>query len=153
MKKVLLLCSLLLTCAYAFSQQLVTGTVSDNSGAPLIGANVREKGGSSGTVTDADGVFTLRVSSPEVVLSVTYIGYLSQEVPLSGRSNLNIVLEEGVNLGEVQVVGTRSLNRSATQTPVAIDIIDLRDVSSRVGQLDVNQLLQFAAPSFNANKQ
>jgi len=153
MKKVLLLSSLLLVCAYTFAQQLVTGTVSDNSGAPLIGANVREKGGSSGTVTDAEGAFTLRVSSPEAVLSVTYIGYLSQDVPLSGRSNLSIVLEEGVNLGEVQVVGTRSLNRSATQTPVAIDIIDLREVTSRVGQLDVNQLLQFAAPSFNANKQ
>lgn len=150
----LLLSSLLLAAIVSgFSQHTISGLITDKEGVPLIGANVREKGGASGAITDIDGAYTLRVSSPEATIVVTYIGYFNQDIELAGRTNLNIVMEEGVNLGEVQVVGTRSLNRSSTQTPVAIDIIDLREVTSRVGQLDVNQLLQFAAPSFNANKQ
>jgi iron complex outermembrane receptor protein len=135
------------------AQTIITGVVTDTDGQPLIGANVREKGATGGAITDIDGGWSLRVSSPDATLTISYIGYLSQEVALNGRTTVDVQLAEGVNLGEVQVVGTRSLNRTATQTPVAIDIIDIRDVANRVGQLDVNQLLQFAAPSFNANKQ
>jgi len=54
---------------------------------------------------------------------------------------------------EVTIIGTRNKNRTVTNTPVPVDVIDLKQVSQSTGQVDVNQLLQFAAPSFNSNKQ
>ncbi|UOQ83211.1 TonB-dependent receptor plug domain-containing protein [Hymenobacter sp. 5414T-23] len=61
--------------------------------------------------------------------------------------------DASTGLGEVQVVGSRSQNRSVTDSPSPVDIIDLREVTTKTGQLDVNQLLQFVAPSFNSNRQ
>lgn len=54
---------------------------------------------------------------------------------------------------EVTIIGTRNKNRTVTNTPVPVDVIDLKQVSQSTGQVDVNQLLQFAAPSFNSNRQ
>ncbi|WP_333490343.1 TonB-dependent receptor plug domain-containing protein [Hymenobacter yonginensis] len=61
--------------------------------------------------------------------------------------------DASTSLGAVQVVGSRSQNRSVTDSPSPVDIIDLREVTTKTGQLDVNQLLQFVAPSFNSNRQ
>ncbi|MBL7793303.1 MAG: TonB-dependent receptor [Saprospiraceae bacterium] len=137
----------------ANAQLEVKGTVTDAAGEPLIGVNVIEKGTNRGTITDQDGAYTLRVASEAAILQFSYIGFTSQEVPVNGRVELNVVLQEGLTISGVEVVGSRSLNRSITETPVAIDIIDIREVTNTVGQLDVNQLLQYAAPSFNSNRQ
>ena len=59
----------------------VTGTIVDDFDEPLIGASIVEHGTSNGTVTDIDGKFELSVSNGNVVLSVSYIGYLPQEIP------------------------------------------------------------------------
>ncbi|MBK8625657.1 MAG: hypothetical protein IPN86_08920 [Saprospiraceae bacterium] len=56
-------------------------------------------------------------------------------------------------MGEVQVVGSRSYNRSATNSPVAIDVIEVANLANSTGRVEVNQILQFNAPSFNATKQ
>ena len=61
--------------------------------------------------------------------------------------------ESSTSLDAVQVVGSRSQNRSVTDSPSPVDIIDMREVTAKTGQLDVNQLLQFVAPSFNSNRQ
>ncbi len=144
----------MLLSGVAFAQHVVRGIVKDTGGQPLAGVNVQEKGTYNGTSTAPDGSFTLRVGSPNATLVFSYIGYASEEVNLAGQEVLDVTLTEGVvNLGEIQVVGTRSFNRTATETPVAIDIIDIREITNDVGQLDVNQLLHYVAPSFNANKQ
>ena len=62
-------------------------------------------------------------------------------------------MSQGVSLGTVQVVGTRSYKRSATTTPVAVDIIDIQEIADRNGNAELNKILQYLAPSFNAQKQ
>ena len=134
------------------AQNTVTGTVTDDEGTLLPGVNISEKGTNKGTTTDFDGNYSISVSE-NAILVFSYIGFEEQQVNVDGRSQIDVILASGVQLNEVQVVGSRSLRRTATDTPVAIDIIDVQDVSTQSGQLEVNQLLQYAAPSFNANKQ
>lgn len=83
----------------------VTGIVKDTNGEPIIGANVTVKGQSIGTITDIDGRFVLDAPK-NAVLQITYIGYVSQEVKVSGNKELNVVLKEDTEtLDEVVVVG------------------------------------------------
>ncbi len=65
---------------------------------------------------------------------------------------MDVTLEEQT-LRTVQVVGSRSYNRSATDSPVPIDVIDVADLTNSSGRVEINQLLQYAVPSFNATKQ
>ncbi|HLO46110.1 MAG TPA: TonB-dependent receptor [Leadbetterella sp.] len=132
--------------------QNTVGKVSDKSGEPLIGASIVEKGTNNGTITDTEGKFSIKVSNPATIFQVSYIGFKSKELKGSELSG-EIVLEQGNLLDQVVIVGSRSMNRSATDTPAPIDVIDIKDITSKTGQLDLNQLLQFAAPSFNSNRQ
>ncbi|WP_210416879.1 SusC/RagA family TonB-linked outer membrane protein [Echinicola soli] len=82
----------------------VSGTVTDENGQALFGAIVVEKGTTNGVTTNYEGEFTLNVSSPEVTLAISYIGFLSQEIPLNGRKTLRVSLQEEVaGLDEVVV--------------------------------------------------
>ncbi len=138
----------------AFAQRItVTGKVTSSTGEVLTGATVLEKGTSNGTTTDATGQYRLSVSAANAVLVASFVGYDKVELSLNGLTTLDFSLQEGNLLNQVEVVGSRSLNRSPTDTPAPVDIIDLQKVISRTGQLDVNQLLQYAAPSFNSNRQ
>ena len=91
----------------AFSQQNISGTVIDESGETIIGANVVETGSvSNGTITDIDGKFTLSVAGSDASLTVSYIGYQSVTYSLNGQTNVTITLKEDLqNLDEVVVVG------------------------------------------------
>lgn len=97
----------LICCSFvAQAQTSVTGTVVDESGLEVIGANVKEKGTSNGTITNVDGKFRLQVKDlQKSVLQVSFIGYESQEVKLSGQRKVNVILKEIANeLQEVTVV-------------------------------------------------
>lgn len=84
----------------------VTGIINDNQGEALIGATVQVKGATSGTITDIEGKFTLSGVETGATLVVSYIGYDSREVTVSGNRPLTIVLNENVHtLNEVVVVG------------------------------------------------
>lgn len=63
------------------------------------------------------------------------------------------VLTEGEQLREVQIVGSRNTKRTVVNSAVPIDIISVKDVTTQSGKIEINQLLQYVAPSFNANKQ
>lgn len=86
--------------------EVVNGTVLDVSGKPLMGISVQVKGTAVGTITDSSGNFTIRVPNTSVTLVFTSIGYITKEEPLSGRSNLTVVLAASAqNLEQVIVVG------------------------------------------------
>ena len=107
--KITLLRSLLLVGAFlcfGWAQaQEVSGTVSDANG-PLPGASVVVKGTTTGTQTDFDGNYTLDGVDANAVLVFSYIGYSTQEVPVNGRSTINVVLEEDAQaLDEVVIIG------------------------------------------------
>ncbi len=115
MQRVLLL-ALLFVClaplsALAQTIQL-TGTVTDTKGESLIGASVLEKGTSNGCITDVDGNFTLTVS-PKATMVISYVGYVTQEIPLNGQKNIKIALKDDSEmLDEVVVVGYGTMKKS-----------------------------------------
>lgn len=114
----------------AFAQKItVTGQVKDQSNAGVIGASVVEKGTTNGTMTDMDGKFSLTVS-PKATLTITYIGYRSQEIAVKGTSPLNIVLQENTELlEEVVVIGYGSVKRKDVTTSVAS--VSTKDLDER----------------------
>ena len=134
------------------SAQNVTGLVTDASGTPIAGVNVVEKGTTNGVVTDFDGKYSIAVDG-NATLVFSYVGSNTQEIAVNNRTTINVTLEDGVSLDEVVLVGSRSPKRTSVDTAVAIDVIDVSEVTTQVGKVEINELLQYAAPSFNANKQ
>lgn len=129
----LTLCILLLFSATAWAQtgQQLSGRVTNERNEPLIGVSVLVKGTGNGTITDTNGHYQLQLTTPNPVLVFSYLGFVRQEVPVNNRSSIDIVLQEEVeSLQSLVVVGTRSQNHSVTETPVAIDIIPIQEITS-----------------------
>lgn len=100
----------------------VTGVVRDETGEPIIGANVIIKGTATGTITDLDGNYALEGIPADATLQFSYIGYIPQEVRVGSQSTINVVLREDTQtLDEVVVTAlgikrqSRSLGYSTTQ--------------------------------------
>lgn len=88
------------------SQRSVRGKVVDKEGQGLLGVSIMEKGTNNGTISNAEGAFSLSLSNADPVLLFSYIGYQKQEIRVGSRNNLNIILEEELELlNEVVVVG------------------------------------------------
>ncbi len=153
MKKLITLLFLFSSSIAFYAQNSITGTVADAFGNSLIGVNVSEKGTSNGTITDVYGNYELSVNNLPTTLIFSYIGYGDLEISTDGSERVNVVLDEGIQLNEVQVVGSRSYGRSAIDSPVAVDVINVSDIAAQTGKVEINQILQYAAPSFNATKQ
>ncbi|MBL7474016.1 SusC/RagA family TonB-linked outer membrane protein [Robertkochia sediminum] len=116
---------------FAFTQaQTVSGTVSDASG-PLPGANVLVKGTTIGTQTDFDGNYTLENVPSDGVLVFSYVGFVTQEVPVNGRSNISVTLEENAQaLGEVVVIGYGT--QAVQDATGAVDVVSSDDFQKGV---------------------
>src|SRR5690625_3028430 len=92
----------------------VSGTVTDQEGEALIGVNVQVKGTSKGTATDFDGDYGLEDVEPTAILVFSYIGYQTLEIPVDGRSKIDItLLSDAQMLDEVVVVGYGKMQRSS----------------------------------------
>lgn len=92
-------------------QQEVNGIIKDELGNPLPGVNIIEKGTTNGVTTDFDGIFSIKVSGPNAILVVSYLGYTTKEVQVDNQSQLNILLDPTTDsLDEVIVIayGTSS---------------------------------------------
>ncbi|MFI2741784.1 SusC/RagA family TonB-linked outer membrane protein [Zhouia sp. PK063] len=96
--------------------------------APLPGANIVEKGTKNGVISDFDGDFSIKVSNENAVLVISYIGYATQEIPIKGRKDFNIVLKENAsNLDEVVVVGFGKQKKiSLTGAISTVDVEDMK---------------------------
>lgn len=104
-RRLLFLLAGFLFATASFAQSTVKGTVTDETGEPVIGATIKIKGGKVGGVTDIDGNFTVSCE-PQATLEVSYVGYLTQDVPVNGRAQIDIRLrEDRQSLDEVIVVG------------------------------------------------
>lgn len=98
----------------------VTGTVTDSTGEPVIGASIVEKGKTGGATTDYDGNYSIRVSNPNATLVFSYIGTVTQEIALNGRTTLDVVLHDSSEaLEEVVVVGYGTQRKSDITGSVA----------------------------------
>ena len=138
MKHLFLLLTLLSFSLTALAQQKVTGKVKDSSGEPVIGASVVVKGNNTmGTITDFDGNFMLDVPAKSVLV-ISYIGYVTQEVPTAGKNSLEIVLKEDTKtLDEVVVIGYGTQRKGDVTSSVASVKADnfVKGAVKDVGQL------------------
>jgi TonB-linked SusC/RagA family outer membrane protein len=132
-----------LEASQQFSKRQITGTVADEQGEPVTGANVVEKGTTNGVITDSDGAFSLSVAD-NAVLQISYIGYVSQEVPVGSQGVLNIRLQEDTHaLEEVVVVGygtQKKVNLTGAVSSVSGEVLNRR----QIGQ--ASMALQGVAP-------
>ena len=151
MKKIYVMILAFASVNFAISQN-ITGKVLGSDGIPITGVNVMEKGTSNGTISDFDGNYQIRADS-NGTLVFSYVGYETLEIAIANQSVVNVTLQDGSSLDEVYLVGSRNPNRSALNSAVAIDVIDVAELSSKTGKVELNDILQFAAPSFNATKQ
>lgn len=135
MKHLFLLLTLLSFSLTALAQQKVTGKVKDSSGEPVIGASVVVKGNNTmGTITDFDGNFMLDVPAKSVLV-ISYIGYVTQEVPTAGKNSLEIVLKEDTKtLDEVVVIGYGTQRKGDVVASVKADNF-VKGAVKDVGQL------------------
>lgn len=117
-----LVAMILMMCSYTFAQRTITGTVTDQeTGDPLIGANILVVGTSVGTVTDLDGTYSLNVPEGSNQLEFSYTGYAAQRITLGDSDVVNVALSAGELLEEVVVVGYGTVKKNdATGAVVAI---------------------------------
>lgn len=123
----------------------ITGVIVDETGLPVIGANVVEKGTTNGTVTDIDGKFSLIVSSEDAILIVSYIGYVEQQLSVKSQKKWDLVLkEDSQSLDEVVVVGFGT-QKKANLTG-AVSTVKMEEVLGDRPVVSVEQALQGTMP-------
>jgi len=125
----LLFLVLLTVCStIVMAQEKVSGTVVDATGESVIGASVLVKGTSNGTITDMNGNFTIHNVPKNGTLVISYVGYRTQNIAVSGKTNINVTLEDDKQLlDEVVVVGYGVQRKS-----------DVTGALTRVGEKELN---------------
>ena len=133
---------LVITSISLYAQSTISGTVTDESGNPLIGANVLVEGTAVGAATDIDGIFSINyIPEGEYTLVVSYIGYKKQLLTTSDIQNLNFILQQDVfDIGKVVVTGIAS-ERSIGNTEVSVSRVDASELSETNSFSDMSQLL------------
>ena len=128
------LMALFLLCLFplgALAQSLIKGTVKDVSGDPIIGASVKVQGSKSGVITDFDGNFSVPAEN-NATLVISYIGYTTETVKVSGRNNLSITLrEDAQTLNDIVVIGYGVQKKSdLTGSVASVKAEDLKNRST-----------------------
>ncbi len=150
-KLLLILLLFKFTLADTSAQISVTGTVIDEETAePLESVTVIVAGTLNGTSTSADGHFELDVASEDIILTFSYIGYVTQSVPLPDIGT-DLIVRLALSIEDIDglvVVGTRRLPRLVTDSSVPIDVISPRDLNS----IDIDDILRSQIPSYNVQR-
>ncbi len=145
---------ILLVALFAFgfaNAQQVTGTVTDDSNEPLPGVSVVIKGTTEGVITDFDGNYSISASQGDTLV-FSYVGFETKEVVVTGTI-MDVTLTSGVSLDEVVLVGTRNPSRTALNSAVPVDVLDVTDIVKNAPQITVTEILNYVAPSFTSNPQ
>ena len=135
----------------------IRGTVKDATGQALPGASVQVQGSRGGTITDNSGNYSLGSPTGKQVLIISFVGYSTQRIDVVVTEGTiiqqDVALTEVGDLTNVTVIGSRNASRTRVQTPVPVDVIPIAQVVNEIGQVDVNQILTFIAPSFQSARQ
>lgn len=154
LKPLLFLVFIFLTQTILAQRQAVTGKVTDSkTGNPVTGATVIVRATKAGTTTTADGSFTIQAAANDV-LEISMVGYKTITIGVNGRTSLTVSIESASQeLTEIVLVGTRRNGRVKTETPVPVDVVNIGQVTATTARMDITSILNYAAPSFNYNKQ
>lgn len=154
MKKISFISLLVIAAFVVQAQKSITGRVYDaGTNVPLEGATVTGKGSTTATQTDVNGKFTISVPDNVLILVISYVGYETREISIGTSTSLDVSMDRSTSLNEVVVLGSRNLSRTRVQTPAPVDIIPIAQFVNQVGQVDLNQLLTYIAPSFQSSRQ
>jgi TonB-linked SusC/RagA family outer membrane protein len=133
--KLFLFIAVLLLCSNTWAQVIIKGKiVSSQDKQSLIGASVMLKGSNVGTVTDVDGNYSIKVDDPnKAILSISYIGFKSMEIPVNGKTKINIeLLEDVTQIEELVVVGYGTVRkRDLTGSVTSLKTTEIRAVPSQ----------------------
>ncbi|HTE10320.1 MAG TPA: TonB-dependent receptor, partial [Chitinophagaceae bacterium] len=155
-KSLLLIVMIIFSSQFLFAQrQTITGKVTDaKTGEPVSGVSVKIKSSKTGgTVTNKEGVFSI-AAAPKDVLEISSVGFKTETVTLNGETNISVNLTVATaELSEVVFVGSRGAGRAKIETPVPVDIIKINQIGLPTAKMDLTSVLNYAAPSFNYNKQ
>ncbi|MBW8201765.1 TonB-dependent receptor domain-containing protein [Flagellimonas abyssi] len=151
MKRMKLAFLFVLLVSFTGMAQEVTGTVYDDQNVPLPGASVQVKGTTTGAITDFDGNYSIEASTGDILV-FSYVGFNTQEATVTGNT-LDVTLQAGLELENVVVVGSRNANRTSTDSPVPVDVLDVTELVQSAPQVTVTEILNYAAPSFTSNPQ
>ena len=130
MKKTLFFVIVFIISLRAYSQNTISGTISDEKDkSALIGASVAIKGTIAGAIADVNGKFSLKTKqSLPLILKISAIGYASQEITVSDDKTLSILLKEDVGtLAEVTITGNR-VEQGITNSPVTVEKLDIKKI-------------------------
>ncbi|WP_026452588.1 SusC/RagA family TonB-linked outer membrane protein [Aequorivita capsosiphonis] len=133
-----LLLALVVQLTFA-QQKTITGTVTDESGLPLPGANVIIKGTSSGTQSDFDGIYSISANVGQT-LTYSYVGFDTKEVKVGNQNSINVTLNPGSSLDEVVVTGYSTRNQSI-QTSAVVSI-SASELSQMAPTTSIDNMLQ-----------
>ena len=140
-KTTALLCLCMLMPLTLLAQEMlkVQGTVTDASGEPLIGVNVRTSSSKAGAVTDMDGKYTIEVS-PKATLVFSYVGFESLTEAVKGRKKINVTMKEDAGvLNEVVVIGYGTMDKKELTS--AISHVGEKDFLT-ISSLDPSMMIQ-----------
>jgi len=151
MKRILQIAAIMLLFTHwAFAQdRTISGTVTDRTNAPIAGVNISIKGTSLGTLSDAQGKYSLVAPSTANTLVFSFVGFGTQEIAITESGEVNVQLEEIVSqLDEVVVTVGRGSQRTIIDNPVPVDVLSNKELES-TGQMTFDKALQYRVPSFN----
>ncbi len=145
-------CICILSFCQLMAQTKISGQVTDGKGAPIEGASVKSLTLKQTTFTNKDGSFTIVITNNQS-LEISSVGFKTKTVIVNGN-NIIVKLETAVeNLDELVLVGSRKGGRVKTESPVPVDVININQTGVPTAKMDLTSVLNYAAPSFNYNKQ
>ncbi|WP_036384248.1 SusC/RagA family TonB-linked outer membrane protein [Muricauda sp. MAR_2010_75] len=110
--------------------QTITGTVSDEAGTPLPGVNIVEKGTNNGVTSDFDGNYGITVSDSGATLVFSYLGYQTIEIPVSGRTTIDLTLQEDTELLDEVVVTALGISREKKSLGYAVTEVESEQINT-----------------------
>jgi iron complex outermembrane receptor protein len=143
--------------AFQLKAQTIIGVVRDAEQV-VTGVTITVAGLNQSAATDNNGQYVIKLNGPGTYrVSASYIGYqpLQKTVTVAADQtatlDFTLVADAGTNLNDVVVLGSRSAPRSYLDTPVPVDVVDIKRLTQSAPQVSLNQILNFVAPSFTSN--
>ncbi|KUJ61135.1 ferric enterobactin receptor [Flavobacteriaceae bacterium CRH] len=152
--KIVITAILTLSSTLFFAQSHeISGTITNETGAPLEFATILIKGSKINTTSDALGKFALSTPSNNPMLIISLFGYKTKEIVAKDHIIEVQLTYESNNLDEIVVVGSRNPKKSKLETAVPVDVVNLAKIRNTTPQTTTNDILTYLIPSFNSNRQ
>ena len=140
------------TLNVAAQTQTIKGKITDSKGNALEGVTIKLANSKTNAISAKNGTYTISASINDI-LEFSYIGFESKrQTVLSSEVNISLT-STSTDLQDVVLVGTRGTGRAKIESPVPVDVIKLSEVGLNTARMDLTSSLNYAAPSFNYNKQ